>query len=469
MKMPYLLLLGLVLSQQAYADYSLLDAQKQLMSNSPTIQASNALYQADVLQAESLQKLHYPRVSLNVHAFTLHQNSSIPLDNFKEQTAEHINAHFDHRFDNAPSSLLDTLHAGTQSALDRLPSHQDVRLRHDGVTPSISAIMPLYTGGLISSAKNIANLQAERGEFGLQDQTSLAKLNLIRHYFNVKLQEQLTTSQQKMLNAMQLHVNNAYKLEQQGFISRGQRMQFEVARNQVQRLHQAAQNQHQNSIYELESLLGLSRLDRLSTPLFINTKERPDWQALVSASQNAPLNQKLEADIRLADANIALRQSTKKPKVAAVARYTLDDEPDWFAGVTVQYNLFSGIDRDKQVQAAHLQKQAAQSGRDRVNQHIETTMHTAYGEMALAQSTHALLQQNRQAAEENLRIQTLSFQEGFGTVTNVVDAQTALSQIESETALNAYRYILALATLLHHTGSIDEFYSHLYLPDAHRL
>ena len=42
-----------------------------------------------------------------------------------------------------------------------------------------------------------------------------------------------------MLSAMQLHVDNAYKLEQQGFISRGQRMQFEVARNQVQRLYQS--------------------------------------------------------------------------------------------------------------------------------------------------------------------------------------------------------------------------------------
>ena len=31
--------------------------KKQLMSSSPAIQASHALYQADVLQAESLQKI----------------------------------------------------------------------------------------------------------------------------------------------------------------------------------------------------------------------------------------------------------------------------------------------------------------------------------------------------------------------------------------------------------------------------
>lgn len=469
MKMPYFLLLGLLLVQQANADYSLLDAQKQLMSNSPAIQASHALYQADVLQAESLQKLHYPRISLNAHAFALQQNSSIPLDNIKEQTAQHINTHFDHRFGNAPDGLLDALHDSTQTALDRLPDHQDVKLRHDGITPNITATMPIYTGGLISSSKNIANLQAQRGKFGLQERISLAKLNLIRHYFNVQLQKQLTDTQQNTLSAMQLHVDNAYKLEQQGFISRGQRMQFEVARNQVQRLYQNTQNQHQNSIYELAVLLGLPHIEPLSTPLFINTQHRPNWQALLKDSQNTPLNQKLKTDILLADENIALRQSTKKPKIAAVARYTLDDKPDWFAGVAVQYNLLSGIDRNKQIGAAHLQKQAAKLGHEQVNEHITTTMHTAYGEMVLAQKTHALLQQNHRAAKENLRIQTLSFQEGFGTVAGVVDAQSALSQIDSETALNAYRYLLALATLLHHTGTIDDFDDYLSLDDAHKL
>lgn len=51
----------------------------------------------------------------------------------------------------------------------------------------------------------------------------------------------------------------------------------------------------------------------------------------------------------------------------------------------------------------------------------------------------------------------------------VVDAQSALSQIDSETALNAYRYLLALATLLHHTGTIDDFDDYLSLDDAHKL
>ena len=115
---------------------------------------------------------------------------------------------------------------------------------------------------------------------------------------------------------MQLHVDNAYKLEQQGFISRGQRMQFEVARNQVQRLYQSTQNQHQNSIYELAVLLGLLHIEPLSTPLFINTQHRPNWGSITQKTPKThPAKSKAKTDILLVDENIALRQSTKNQKL----------------------------------------------------------------------------------------------------------------------------------------------------------
>ena len=101
----------------------------------------------------------------------------------------------------------------------------------------------------------------------------------------MQLQKQLTDTQQNMLSAMQLHVDNAYKLEQQGFISRGQRMQFEVARNQVQRLYQSTQNQHQNSIYELAVLLGLPHIEPLKhTAVY----QHPASPQLASITQRLP-------------------------------------------------------------------------------------------------------------------------------------------------------------------------------------
>jgi len=81
----------------------------------------------------------------------------------------------------------------------------------------------------------------------------------------------------------------------------------------------------------------------------------------------------------------------------------------------------------------------------------------SYRELNSSQNSHQLLTQNTKAAQENLRIQQLSFKEGMGTATQVIDAQNALSALKTEMALNSYKYILSLATLLQSYGSIDEF------------
>ncbi len=103
-------------------------------------------------------------------------------------------------------------------------------------------MMPLYTGGVTFrvqttspiSKQNVANSIAKQ-------QQDLQRFELIQAYFNVQLQKQLLASSQYNWHAMQKHYDNALKLEQQGFISKGQRMQFEVAKTNAQRSEQASQ------------------------------------------------------------------------------------------------------------------------------------------------------------------------------------------------------------------------------------
>ena len=51
----------------------------------------------------------------------------------------------------------------------------------------------------------------------------------------------------------------------------------------------------------------------------------------------------------------------------------------------------------------------------------------------------------------------------MGTATQVIDAQNMLSALKAETALNAYKYVMSLATLLQSHGSIHQFQTYLLL------
>ena len=169
----------------------------------------------------------------------------------------------------------------------------------------------------------------------------------------------------------------------------------------------------------------------------------------------------MQMDTQLANANIKVQSAAKKPNLFAFGEYSLDDKQNWIVGVVARYNLFSGVDKNKNIQAAELQRYASEQITERTKQEIENIIYSSYSEVTSAQQSHQLLQQNLKAAQENLRIQSLSFKEDMGTATQVIDAQNMLSGLKAEMALNAYKYVLSLATLLQSHGSIDQFQSYV--------
>ncbi len=141
--------------------------------------------------------------------------------------------------------------------------------------------------------KKIANIQAQRSELSSQQQQDIQRFEVVQSYFNVQLQQQLVASSLFNFNAMQKHYSNALKLEQQGFISKGQRMQFEVARNNAERTLQNAQANLNASQFNLNNLLHQQNNADLSTPLFVNTVRSQSLESLLSSySQKSSLVQK---------------------------------------------------------------------------------------------------------------------------------------------------------------------------------
>lgn len=54
----------------------------------------------------------------------------------------------------------------------------------------------------------------------------------------------------------------------------------------------------------------------------------------------------------------------------------------------------------------------------------------------------------------------------MGTANQVIDAQNAVQVIDTEMAINAYKYVLSLATLLQSHGSISQFKTYLNQPNT---
>lgn len=460
---------SLILGQMSFAEnLSYSQAEQYLLENSYTTQASDALNRASKLQAEAVKNIGLPRVDLNVRAYKFHTETDLPLNGVKNNLEQTLSQGVNERVDqwqseqNIPSTITDPLKQGlTQgihSGIGLIPDTANVVLEDEVVRPTVSVMMPIYTGGVTSSTKQIANLKAERSQLDAKQQQDTQRFEVIQAYFNVQLQQQLVDASRFNLKAMQQHYDNALKLEKQGFVSKGQRMQFEVARNNALRTEQNATANLQSSQFQLKHLLNKSSIDQLTTPLFVNRQQSQSLnQLLDSYPETSSLVRKMQMDTQLANQNVKIQSATKKPTLFAFGEYSLDHNQNWIVGVAARYNLFSGIDKNKNVQAAEFQRYATELMTARTQQEIENIIYKSYSELSTAQQSNQLLQQNEQAALENLRIQQLSFKEDMGTASQVIDAQNQLSVLKTEKALNAYKYVMALATLLQSHGSISQF------------
>ena len=476
-------LLSITLLSSSFAQaqsISFQQAEQQLLQSSYSSQAYKNLEQAAQLEAEAAKGLGLPHVDLNVRAYAFHSEVDIPLQQFKNNLEGSLSQGIHGQIsqwesaNGLPSGITDPLQNGINntihSGIGLIPDTANVILEDQVIRPTVSVMMPLYTGGLTSSAKEIAQIQSNRSSLTNQEQQDLQRFELIQAYFNVQLQRQLQHAAQSNLNAMQLHYKNALKLEQQGFISKGQRMQFEVARNNAERSAQNNQANLSAALFQLNNLLQQSSITELATPLFVNRTEPQDLNRLLKTfSQNSALIKKMQMDTQLAEANIKAQQATKKPNVFAFGEYSLDQNQNWIVGVAARYNLFSGVDKNKNIQAAELKRNATELLTARTQQELESLIYKSYSEAVSAQQSDVLLQQNMKAAQESLRIQELSFKEDVGTANQVIDAQNMLNALKAETALNAYKYVMSLATLLQSHGSIQTFSSYMQHTNTHYI
>ncbi|WP_262381701.1 TolC family protein [Acinetobacter guerrae] len=465
---------GLCVQVQAQ-NFSYAQAEQQIIENSYTTQANQALQSSAKLDAEAVKGLGLPRIDFNVRAYKFHSEADVPLNSFKQGIENALNEKLDNQLNEwqnvIPPNIIGDVESGMNGVIhdgvNMVPNYANLTLQDEQIRSSISMVMPLYTGGLLKSTKQIAAIQSQRSELNTEQQQDVQRFEMIQAYFNVQLQQQLLKSSQFNFDAMQRHLDNALKLEKQGFLSKGQRMQFEVARNNAQRLLQSAQANLQSSQFQLNNLLRTNQVSQLTTPLFINKAQTQSLDNLMATyPEQSSLVRKMQMDTQIANENVRVQQAAKKPNLFAFGEYSLDDKENWIVGIAAKYNLFSGIDKSKSIHSAELKRYATELLTARTKQEIENVMNKSYSELNSAQQSHALLLQNQKAAQENLRIQELSFKEDMGTATQVIDAQNALNALNTEMALNAYKYILSLATLLQSHGSISSFKAYVNQPNT---
>jgi outer membrane protein TolC len=361
-----------------------------------------------------------------------------------------------------PDLVIDSRELRFQKSLELGPlqsTQADWRFR-----PLASLTMPVYTGGRISAAQDAAVASVRQADAEREIVSHSLTVQLVQLYFGVQLADRAAVVRAEVLAGLQQHLDETLALERQGFATNAQRLQAVVSRDQAQREHQRAVNDLATARTALAILLHRDDAIMPTTGLFVigtpvGSMEAFQREALSRHPQLARL-----AAVRDQSAEaVRAQQAALKPQAFLFGQYDLFrhdallTDSDWGFGIGVQYLLFTGNGRrDKVVAAREQQDQASAAIRDVATQ-LETAVAKAWNDLETARQSFLLLESTIAQAEENVRLQDLSFREGQATSLDVIDARLGLGRARIERAQSAYQFDLTLAQLLDLSGQSERY------------
>lgn len=417
------------------ARLSIAAALERVTQVSDALSAANAQVGSKKLLAEATDSLRLPEISLDIRELQFQKTLEMPLGSLAPVAA---------RFG--------------------IPDPLRIQERDWRTRPTLNLVMPLYTGGQIPAAQQAAAAAVRQAEAERAAEAQTQAMQVIQAYFGQLLTEQALKVRQQVRDGLQRHLDDTEKLERAGMATKAQRLQATVARDQAERELQKAVYDQRTARATLARLLRSNRPLEATTPLFVLTGAVGE-EALFQrdARDRHPQLARVRALVDQAEQGVHVQESKLKPQIFLFGQRDLKrkdallTDSDWAFGVGLKYTFLSGSDRPRQIGAAREQlRQAGDSLREAENQ-IGIGVVRAWNQLETLRQHFRLLDSSLALAEENLRLQELSFREGQSTSLDVIDARLRLGGVSLERAQAAYQFDVILAQLLELSGQIERF------------
>lgn len=341
---------------------------------------------------------------------------------------------------------------------------------------SLALFWPLYTGGKITTARELLQLGDREAELLMEDIRHARFLALVEVYYGLVMAERALITQQQAEQTLSRHFASAQAMEDQFQIARVERLAAQAAYDKARITTAALRDQRDGARDALASMVHFAA-DSLSdtqqgpqpgSPLFI-LDQLPLQSELQAGLNNHPGLQLLATKRAQAESVTRASRGLYQPNVFMFGSYNLyendslasDLSPDWLLGVGVRMPL---VDRD----GPRGKIQAAQSTVDEIGylqqasrRKLELLFDQQYRHARHALIEYRDLASTQALAEETLRLQELAFSEGLGRALDVIDAQTFLSATRTRRDAAAFRFVLSLAQVLSLSGQSEQLFVYL--------
>ena len=183
--------------------------------------------------------------------------------------------------------------------------------------------------------------------------------------------------------------------------------------------------------------------------------------SLDQAVQSRPELKAALKKIEVSQSNIQAARSAYGPRLRAEGSYGwrdsdfLPQDEDWAVGVTLEWPLFTGFARKHRLARvkAELSKEEAEA--ERLKLAVRQEVWNSFSRLTEVYQTLETTQTLVQDARESQRLSRERYEAGAGTITDLLDAQTALARAQATRVEAEWDYQLALAQFQRATGQYE--------------
>lgn len=404
---------------------------------------------------EEARRLYYPQIDLTIQYARLDQPVELgPADLAASMPAGAalggLLAELGRSYGLSPAQL----NAGLTSRI----ADRDLR------TGSLTGMWPLYAGGRIDAAQDIALGQQEEAERQFDLDRSRQFEQLAQVYFAVVLAKEVLSTRTAAREALAVHRDHAVLLERRGQIARVERLQAEASLDRARVEEVKARHDLEIAGVALDRMLKGDRMQP-ATALFINHDLPPLPLVLEKTLKQHPGLAIYDAKARQAEGLVAAERGRYHPEVALFGTYSiLEDDylaneltPEWMAGIGMTVPLVDRSGRAGSLAAARSTLKQVGHLREQARQDLSVLVEKTYRQAQQAVAEYEGLRSSLALAAENVRLREKAFDQGLSTSLDVVDSRLALAGIATQRSAAAYAYVVSLARLLAMSGMEEEF------------
>ena len=426
-------------------------ALHQMNNKNLILKAAEAEKQSHEYERKTTRGLYLPKISFSASYMKFDQDIGLDISGITDAYGEFLQL---------PANQM-------------LPSTL-VLQKEQVATAGINMIWPIFNGGKIRAANKAMDANINESVYKIQQTENALNTELVERYYGYRLAQKAVELFAEVYNDMLLHKQNALKLEENGMISKAQRLYADIAVSQAKTDLQNAQNKAETVKSALKNTLADSLDIQVVSELFlINNMESVEFFTQ-SALANNPLLKQVESKKDLAKQNYNLKKADYYPAVAIIANKELAEfqmtelMPEWFVGVNFRWTIFDGISRTYKVKSARSTIDRVDFIETKAKADIVTYIHKLYNEMLSYSQQLESMRTTYDFAQEYLRVQKKAFAEGFATSKDVVDAETTLSKVKTGRLKIMNDYVLTLAELLEYAGKPELFLQYSQREDRER-